>query len=168
MSSDPAPTATAPTQRRAPLGDRIGSALCVLVALLVIERSLAYGLSGTSQVVGAGAFPFGLGLALLGLGAVWAWQSWHGLVPPPSEEIELPDRGGLFRIAFTSAVLLGSALLFETLDFRLTLFLAPALVMRVVFGEGWHRSLLTGLGIAVVSHLVLVTALDIPLPMLRF
>mgnify|MGYP000011709318 CR=1 FL=1 len=83
MSSDPAPTATAPTRRRAPLGDRIGSALCVLVALLVIERSLAYGLSGTSQVVGAGAFPFGLGLALLGLGAVWAWQSWHGLVPPP-------------------------------------------------------------------------------------
>lgn len=157
-----------PTPTRAPLGDRVGCVICLLVAAVVIVRSLDYGLSGTTQIVGAGMFPFGLGVALLVLGLLWAWQAWRGTVPAPADEIELPDRSGLTRILFTSAVLLGSALLFTTVDFRLTLFLAPALVMRFVFGDGWLRPAVTGIGIAAVSHLVLVTTLNIPLPMFRF
>lgn len=151
---------------RSPLGDRVGALTCLAVGIVVVERSLSYGLHGTSQVVGAGLLPFVLGILLLLLGAIWAWQAWQGSVPAPAEEIELPDRGGLKGIAITSGVLLGSALLFEILDFRLTMFLAPALVMRFVFDDGWGRSLLTGVAIATVSHLVLVTALGIPLPMI--
>ncbi len=148
--------------------DRVGGLVCIVIAIFVIVQSLAYGLQGKVQVIGPGFFPFVLGILLLVIAAFWSLQAWRGTVPAPAEEIELPDRGGLFRIGVTAGVLFLSSLLFETLDFRLTLFLAPTIVMVLVFRAGWLRSIATGLAISVACHLILLVGLNMPLPTFDF
>ncbi len=161
-------TEAAVAPARPMIADRVGAGIGIVIAVVVIVQSVFYGLQGKGQIIGPGFFPFVLGILLLAIAALWEWQAWRGTVPAPADEIELPDRGGVFRIAVTASVLLLSALLFETLDFRLTIFLAPTIVMIVVFRAGWLRSIATGLAIALVCHFVLLVGLNMPLPTFDF
>lgn len=154
----------APAAPRSFLGDRIGSGICVVLSVGVIVQSLFYGLQGKTQVVGAGLFPFILGIAFLVVAILWAWQAWRGTVPEPADDIEWPNAGGFVRIGITAGVLLASALVFELIDFRVTLFLAPFIVMRFVFAMGWIRSIAVALGITVACHFILLVGLGMPLP----
>lgn len=165
VAADAAPDAD-PARR--PLGDKVGSLACVLIAVAVMAASFSYGLRGRGQVVGPGLFPMVIASCLLLLGVLWAYQAWTGRIAASDEPVELPDRAGARRIVVTSLVLLACALLFDRLDFRLTMFGVPFVVLRYVFGQPLLRSLGTSLAVTTVCYLALAEGLGLALPAFRF
>ncbi|GAA1002752.1 hypothetical protein Aple_001470 [Acrocarpospora pleiomorpha] len=159
------PPDTGPSRRL--LRDTIGSAVCMLVAVVIMLASLSYGLRGRTQVVGPGLFPMIVASFLLLLGALWAYQAWTGRVATSDEPVEIPDRAGVRSIVVTSLVVLACAVLFDRLDFRLTMFGVPFVVLRYVFGQPLARSVGAGLAITIVSYLVLAEGLGLAVPVFR-
>lgn len=145
--------------------DMWGSAVTIAVSALALQRSSSYGLRGNTQVVGPGLFPGMVSAVLLVLGIVWALQTWRRTVPQPEEPIELPDRGGVLRIAITVAAMLVPALVFDQIDFRLTIFAVGFVVLRFVFGAPIVMTCLVSAGLSAVCYFGLSVGLGMVLPL---
>lgn len=158
---DGAPGAAHTHRRR----DAWGSAVTIAVAAYALQRSLSYGLEGTTQVVGPGLFPAIASGALLLLGLVWAVQTWRDRVPAPEELKPWPGREGALRIATTLATLAVAAVLFDLIDFRITVLACVFVILRLVFRRPVVSSLVIGAVISAVCYLGLSMGLDMALPL---
>ncbi|CAN5502398.1 hypothetical protein BH11ACT6_BH11ACT6_22730 [soil metagenome] len=150
------------------ISDLVAAVVVVVGAAVAAVVSVGYGLSGHNQAVGPGLFPTVLSVLLLVLGLIWTVEAWTGRTPRPDAEVVLPDRAGAIRIATISVTILTAALCFETLDFRLTIFLAPFVVMGVVFRQPIWRAAIVSAVISGVSFYSLTYGLGIPLPTMNF
>ncbi|MBD3924238.1 tripartite tricarboxylate transporter TctB family protein [Nocardioides cavernae] len=142
-----------------------GSAVTVVIAAVALQRSVSYGIEGHTQVVGPGMFPAIVSAALLLLGLLWALQTWRKTVPQPEEPIELPDRGGVARIAITVAAMLVPALVFNLVDFRLTVFAMSFAVMRFVFGSPLVLAATVSAALSAICYFGLALGLGMVLPL---
>ncbi|MFJ6199199.1 tripartite tricarboxylate transporter TctB family protein [Micromonospora sp. NPDC092111] len=145
-----------------------GSAATIAVAAVALERSVSYGFKGKNQLVGPGLFPAIVAAALLLAGAAWAWQTWRSAVPESEEPIEWPDAGGTRRILLTAGALLAAGLLFDVVDFRLTIFAVTVVLLRFVFGRSLLLSAALGVVLAVICYLGLALGLGMVLPVFRW
>lgn len=160
-AGDPAPAPAQASVRR----DAWASAVTVVVAAVALQRSLSYGLEGTTQVVGPGLFPAIASGALLLLGFVWAVQTWRRRVPEPEEAKAWPGRDGALRIATTVATLVAAAVVFDYIDFRITVVACVFVILRLVFGRPVVSSVVVGVAISAVCYFGLSFGLGMALPL---
>lgn len=145
--------------------DAWASAVTIAVAAVALQRSLSYGLEGTTQVVGPGLFPAIAAGALLLLGLVWAVQTWRRRVPEPEEARPWPGRNGALRIATTVATLVAAAVVFDDIDFRITVLACVFVILRLVFGRPVVSSIAAGVAISAVCYFGLAFGLGMALPL---
>lgn len=146
--------------------DHWGSLVTIVLSAVALQRSVSYGLQGRTQVIGPGMFPAIVSTALLGLGLAWAWQAWRRSVPGRAEPLQWPDRSGLVGIGVTVLVLLVPALVFDLVDFRLTVFAICFVVLRFVFGSSLRLATGVGVLLSTLAYLGLSVGLGLPLPLL--
>jgi hypothetical protein len=137
---------------------------CVGVLYLVVGSTCAliargYSLGSAAQM-GAGFFPFwlGVGLALLGLGAIFGAWARH------RERQTL----GVWRLSSLAWILLGIAL-FALLLKPVGLVLATVVLVLVTSRASqefrWGPSLLSAVAVSAFSALVFVVGLSLPMPL---
>jgi hypothetical protein len=145
--------------------DQWGSGIAILLSAVALQRSVSYGLKGTSQVIGPGMFPAIVSGVLLVLALIWALQAFRHTVAHSDEPVVWPDRGGVLRIAVTVAAMLLPALAFDLLDFRLTIFAICFVILRFVFGSTWLMSIAVGVGLSALAYFGLSVGLGLRLPL---
>ena len=139
--------------------DRAGGLVLAALALFIIEESFRLRLPlGTLQAPGPSYVPIILALLLLGFGVLVAalggrsatvasvgWGEWKHAV----------------------AILLACtfmALALERLGYRLTIFIALALLLKGVERQSWVTTAVFAAGFALGSHYLFATLLRVPLP----
>lgn len=145
--------------------DQWGSGIAILVSAVALQRSVSYGLNGTTQVIGPGMFPAIVSGVLLVLSLIWALQAFRHTVAHSDEPVVWPDRSGLLRIAVTVGAMLVPALAFDLLDFRLTIFAICFVILRFVFNSTLLMSTAVGVGLSALAYFGLSVGLGLRLPL---
>ena len=141
------------------------SELCVAAILLALAGYIFFAAGalpfGTARVPQTAFFPKCLAVLLAVLSLVAFLQSSIGRREPPVEEI--PARGWL-RICLTLAVLIGFALILETLGFLASTFVLMFLLLRAIEPQPWPTVIAVAVATSLISYGLFSWLLGVPLP----
>ena len=139
--------------------DRVGGLALAALALFVIEESFRLRLPlGSLQSPGPAYVPIILSLLLLGFGVLVAA---FGARSAPVGSVGWGEWRHAVAILLVCTFM---ALALERLGFRLTIFIALALLLKVVERQSWVTTAVFAAGFAMGSHYLFATLLRVPLP----
>lgn len=166
MQERKAPTAESGGLTWTPFAFRIANivgaagAVALAVAILVAAGDFAF---RVNDLPGPAFFPVVVGVALLAFSVAWLVLALLGRLHPNEETEAPPDRSALVRSGLALLVVLASAFVLQPLGYPLTV--AMAVTVLVVLARGRLRAAIpTGVGFAVLSFLLVTTALGVQLP----
>ena len=137
------------------VADRIAGALLLVVAVAVWAEATTFDVAFLTDPVGPKALPFVVAL-MLAAGGIRT-------LTRPREEITLPGRSGLNRIASAFTVFLLYAACLPWLGFFLSTTLVVA-GLAILFGGPWKGGVAAGLTLSASLWLLFVGLLSLPLP----
>lgn len=137
-----------------------GAAVALAAAILIASGDFAF---RVRDLPGPAFFPVIVGVAMLAFSVAWLVLSILGRVHPNDETEAPPDRGALVRSSLALLVVLASAFAMQPLGYPLTLAIAVTLLVLLARGRA-RAALPTGIGFAVLSFLLVTTALGVQLP----
>lgn len=136
------------------------AAIALAGAILIASGEFAF---RVRDLPGPAFFPVIIGVAMLALSVAWLVLALLGRVHPSEDTEAPPDRDALVRSSLALLVVLGSAFAMQPLGYPLTV--AIAVTFLVLLARGRMRvALATGIAFAVLSFLLVTTALGVQLP----
>lgn len=136
------------------------AAVAFAAAILIASGDFAF---RVRDLPGPAFFPVIIGVAMLAFSVAWLVLAILGRLQPNDETEAPPDRGALIRSALALLVVLCSAFAMQPLGYPLTL--AIAVTLLVLLARGRLRAAIpSGIGFAVLSFLLVTTALGVQLP----
>lgn len=138
-----------------PVADRLLGIVLIGLAAFVAVQAINLEVPFSYEPVGPRAFPLGLSILLAGLAL--------SLVVKPGADGHWPHRALALRLLVVLGLLLAYALLFTRLGFVPASLLVVAALARL-FGAGWGKALLAGVGLSAGSYGLFTAGLGIGLP----
>jgi len=157
------PDETHPVSNRTYKLANLATAIAVtVIGIALVFTGLGYGLWDTDRP-GPGFFPFGVGVVLMLLGAIWIWQSATNNLLREGES-STPDRRGWRHMVLAIAAIIFFAMTVELLGFVIA-FSAMLLVLFWLVAElRWWRAIIAATVMTAFVWVVFQVLLSVPLP----
>ncbi|WP_144720966.1 tripartite tricarboxylate transporter TctB family protein [Agrococcus jejuensis] len=136
------------------------AAAALAAAILIASQDFAF---RVRDLPGPAFFPVVIGVGLLGLSLAWLVLSIAGRIPLDDEVEAPPDRSAAIRAIASLGVVAASAFALQPLGYPLTTAIAVT-VLALLARARLRAAIPAGVGFAVLSFLLVTTALGVQLP----
>ncbi|MDZ4164119.1 MAG: tripartite tricarboxylate transporter TctB family protein [Smithellaceae bacterium] len=144
-------------------GDRVFSIICLGLSLWLILESQKFNYSSKFGP-GPGFLPFWLGIILASIALYLLVSTFRGERRKEMDEPRLPGWGSLSRIGLIMLIMAGFALFVNSLGFILTVFFFVSMLLFVLEGDGFVKSLFYGVMFSAVVFLIFRYWMELDLP----
>lgn len=144
-------------------GDRVFSLICFGLSLWLILESFRYDYT-VKYTPGPGFLPFWIGVVLAIFAAAQMIETYKRKSVDEVQKSPLPPIRSLFRIGLIMLITTAAAVVMNSLGFVLTVFLFVFVILFVLEGVNFVRSLVTGLIFSGCIFLIFQYWMEIELP----